>query len=342
MRATIAVLLSVIFVIECTPIMADEHHCIPTERTALKGGEWFPFVLSKIAPLEWWAYQKSIADVKRKDYLSDWRYKSARQNTWEFPRFCFSMFRPSGDSYGALLNAVKEYEGAVVWAMHDDCIGAWKTKPAFYGLVPLPPDKSMSPEIEKHNQSLRQPPDPAFIEKAVADIPSFCAYLEQRLGLSDRQPQQFDPRWLTAEGLAQSKREFEDFVEPGQWSIFLARDPDTYARTSEPTSPVDRSLGLSIGILQGEELLKELGAEWKSNNAGTPEVPIPGFPLLSRLSDFTSDATYQPDEVAQLLSELVRAQQIAKERGSIRALDILIRVARWAAKLNVGIYFGGV
>jgi hypothetical protein len=188
-----------------------------------------------------------------------------------------------------------------------------------------------------------QPPDSAFIEKAVADIPVFCSYLEKRLGLTERDPWQFDPRWLTAEGLAQSKGDFEDFVEPGEWSVFLARDPDTYAKTFKPTSPVDRSVGMSFGMFQGEELFKELAAESNKNNLGRDESSIvPGFPLLSRLSDVTSDATYQPGEVAQLLSEIHRAQQIAKGRRSIRALDNLIRVARWAEQLNVGIYFGGV
>ena len=112
----------------------------------------------------------------------------------------------------------------------------------------------------------------------------------------------------------------------------------------KPTSPVDRSVGMSFGMFQGEELFKELGVEWKSSNGeemGAAPAVL-GFPLLSRLCDVTSDATHQPDEVAQLLSEILRAQQIAKVRRSIRTLDNLIRVARWAEKLDVGIYFGGV
>ena len=335
MRAGIAtLLLSITFAIECTPIMADENYRIPTDRTELKGGEWVPFVLSKIAPLEWWSYQESI-------YFSDWSYQSARQNTWEFPRFCFSMFRPSEESYGALLHAVKDYEGAVAWVMHDDCIGAWKAKPTGQGMVLLPYARSEQ-EIEKHNQSLRQPPDSAFIEKAVTDIPLFCSYLEKRLGLTDRDPQQFDPGWLTAKGLAESKGEFEDFLDPGIWSVFLAHDPHAYAKTFQPTSPADRSLSMGIGMLESEELLKELGAERKQVSAGTGEGSLSGFPLLSRLSDYTDDVIYEPDEVAPFLTELLRAQQIAKQRRSIRGLDNLIRIARWAAKLNVGIYFGGV
>jgi len=325
--------------------MTFQQNSVPTGRSTLKGGERFPYVISKLAPLEWWSYQESITDVKREEYPSDSSYQLARQNTWEFPRFCFLMFRPSEESVRALLSAVGDYEGSVAWVMHDDCIGAWKAKPTSQGIVILPPDKAMSPaEIERHNQSLRQPPDSAFIEKAVADIPAFCSYLEKRLRLTERAPQQFDARWLTAEGLAQSKGDFEDFLEPGTWSVFLARDPDTYAKTFKPTSPVDRSVGMSFGMFQGEELFKELGVKWRDSNGIEADAApvVPGFPLLSRLCDITSDATYQPDEVAQLLSEIHRAQQIAKGRRSIRALDNLARVARWAAKLNVGIYFGGV
>jgi hypothetical protein len=322
--------------------MTLQQHAVPTNRSTLKVGAWFTYVIGKLAPLEWWSYQESISDVKQEEYRSDSSYQLARQNTWEFPRFCFAMFRPSLESIHALLNAVKDYEGGVAWVMHDDCIGAWKTKPAAQGMVRLPYTMSKE-EVEKHNESLRQPPDSAFIEKAVADIPVFCSYLEKRLGLTERDPRQFDPRWLTAEGLAQSKGDFEDFVEPGEWSVFLARDPDTYAKTFKPTSPVDRSVGMSFGMFQGEELFKELGAESNKNNLGRDESSVVrGFPLLSRLSDVTSDAIYQPGEVAQLLSEIHRAQQIAKGRRSIRALDNLIRVARWADQLNVGIYFGGV
>jgi hypothetical protein len=159
--------------------MTLQQHAVPTNRSTLKDGAWFPYVIGKLAPLEWWSYQESISDVKREEYRSDWSYQLARQNTWEFPRFCFSMFRPSEESFRALLNAVKDYEGAVAWVMHDDCIGAFKAKPTSYGMIRLPSE--MSPQdIEKYNQSLRQPPDPAFIEKAVADIPVFCSYLEKR------------------------------------------------------------------------------------------------------------------------------------------------------------------
>jgi hypothetical protein len=314
-----------------------ENHSVPKDRPALKGGKWFPYVVSKLAPLEWWSYQESIADVKREDYRSDWRFQLARQNTWEFPRFCFWLFRPSNESYMALMHAVDEYQGAVVWQMHDDCIGAWPSKGKFF--TPI-----LETEAKKLEDSVRNPPqaDPAFVKKAVADIPVFCAYLEHRLRLQELVPKDFDARWLTREGLAQSRGEFEEFFEPGSWTVFLARDPDTYAKTFRPTSSADRSLSLGIGMFQADELFKELGAGGDTGSSGAQHGPVlPDFPLLSRLSDIASDAVYKPDEVAPFLAELSRAQQAVKERQSVRGLDNLIRVARWAAKLKVGIYFGG-
>lgn len=100
---------------------------------------------------------------------------------------------------------------------------------------------------------------------------------------------------------------------------------------------------MGIGMFRQEDLFNELGAKWNSQNAATEESPIiPGFPLLSRLSDISSDAVYEPGEVASFLEELLRAQQIVKKPRSIRGLDNLIRIARWAQNLNVGIHFGGV
>jgi hypothetical protein len=333
MRASVAIILLTIFWVNGSSEPMLENHSVPKDRSALRGGEWFPYVVSKLAPLEWWSYQESIADVKREDYTSDLRFQLGRQNTWEFPRFCFSLFRPSNESFKALLRAVDEYQGAVVWQMHDDCIGAWPSKGKF--IEPI-----LGTDPKKLEDSVRNPPqaDPAFVQNAVADIPVFCAYLEQRLGLQGHIPADFDPRWLTREGLAQSRGEFEEFFEPGSWTVFLARDPNTYAKTFQPTSSADRSLSIGIGMFQSDELLKELGAKW--NGAGQL-LALPDFPLLSRFPDIASDAVYQPDEIDPLLTELLRAQDRVRKSQSIRGLDNLIRIARWAAKLKVGIYFGG-
>jgi hypothetical protein len=192
----------------------------------------------------------------------------------------------------------------------------------------------------KLDDAVRNPPqvDPAFVKKAVADIPVFCAYLEQRLGLQERMPTDFDPRWLTREGLAQSRGEFDEYFEPGSWTVFLARDPSSYLETHQPTSPEDRRLSIGIGMFGSDELFKELGGKW---NKDGQRLILPDFPTLSRFPDIASDAVYQPGEVGPLLQELLRAQHTVRKSQSIRGADNLIRIARWAERLKFGIYFGG-
>jgi len=244
----------------------------------------------------------------------------------------------------ALLNAVEEYKGAVYWWMHDDCISPLAKKPEFIGLRRIPNPGLSEKELQEHNDALRRPPDPAFVQEAVADIPIFCAYLEKRLELTERPPQEFDAAWLTVVGLAQSKGEFEDFVDPGIWSVFLARDPNRYAKTFKPTSDVDRSLSMGLSSGQRDELFKELGADWSTgdSSSGKASPLIAAFPLLSRFDDETNDVLFEVDEVSPFLAELLRAQQKVKAPRSIRGLDNLIRIARWAESLKVGIHFGGV
>jgi hypothetical protein len=54
--------------------MSFRQHFVPTNRSTLKGGAWFPYVIGKLAPLEWWSYQESISEVKREEYPSGRSY----------------------------------------------------------------------------------------------------------------------------------------------------------------------------------------------------------------------------------------------------------------------------
>ena len=65
------------------------------------------------------------------------------------------------------------------------------------------------------------------------------------------------------------------------------------------------------------------------------------YPLLSRLSDIASDAVYRPNEVNRFLAEILRAQTVTKRASSIRALDKLYRIAKWAERDETGIFFNG-
>jgi hypothetical protein len=320
----------------CASAAATAAHPVPKERAALTNRDWLPHVLSKIAPLEWWNFAESSAAIRREDYSSAFRYEVAKQDTWEFPRFYFSFFRPKPETKMSLIAAVNEYEGDVVWVMHDDCIGAMPGKPTFYTPITTPEERSNFEVLA------RNPPqaNPEFVKRAMLDAPKFSAYLEQRLGLRDKPSLDFDPHWLTREGLAASRGEFEDFWEPGDRSIFLARNPEEYAKTSKPTSPIDRDLALRIGMFEEDALLSELDAE-SSQRSGISSSSVPWYPLLSRLRDITDDALYGPGEIDALLAEILRAQDIVRDPQSIRGLDTLARIARWAQKLKVGIYLGG-
>jgi hypothetical protein len=87
------------------------------------------------------------------------------------------------------------------------------------------------------------------------------------------------------------------------------------------------------------ELLTELGANYDRVESNEPVAA--GYPLLSRLSDIAMSATYRPNETNALLAEIARAQTVARKPLSIRALDKLYRIAKWAEKYEDAIYFGG-
>jgi hypothetical protein len=165
-----------------------------------------------------------------------------------------------------------------------------------------------------------------------------AAFLEARLNLSGEPSLDFDPQWLTREGLAASRGQFEDYSEPGSWTVFLARLPQQYSESFKPTSAQDRPLAIGIDGYEKDALFDELGPGWEAFQDKDPVIPA--YPLLSRLADTGADVLYERHEVDGLLDECLQAQRSVKNQDSIRGLDNLIRIARWAEKLKGGIYFG--
>jgi hypothetical protein len=102
---------------------------------------------------------------------------------------------------------------------------------------------------------------------------------------------------------------------------------------------------LSFGIGESENgvLLAELGADWgQYQRSGGTRPILTDYPLMSRLDgDIANDAWYAPSDVEPLYAEYLRAQRAVTDPRSVRGLDKLIRIARWAQKLKVGICFGG-
>lgn len=327
-----------------TSVLMAQSHPVPTNRASLKAGDWFPYVLSKIAPLEWWNFAAFPADVKREYYPDDESFKLAQQNTWTFPRFCFSLFRPTPEAVVPLYKVIDEYRGGVVWAMMDGCISAFPAKPGFY-TIPRNPDgsamdqKQMLAMMEKAREAR---PDPAFVAKAMEDAPQFCAWLEKRLGLEQKAPQQFDPQWLTRDGLANSRGPYEEFFEPGSWSVVLSAHPDQIVTNNGQDAEGDRPLSMGISMRENDALFKDLGADWEKYQAHGGTGPIlPRYPLISRFGDIADDTVYRPEEIDALMAEYLRAETEVKDPGAIRGLDVLIRIARLAQRMKMGIYFGG-
>jgi hypothetical protein len=323
----------------CSSAVAASHP-VPKERAALTNRDWLPHVVSKIAPLEWWSVAASSSDLRREDFSSDYQYEQAKLET-SFPRFCFSLFRPRPDKMPSLIAAVNAYKGEVIWAMDDECISAMPGTPGAPSFR-----ASMTPEEreslrEKYRELALNPPkaDAEFVKRAMTDAAKLAAYIEECLNLSGKPSLDFDPQWLTREGLAASRGQFDDYWEPGSWSVFLARKPQQYAGKFEPTSTQDRPLAFGIAAYEMDALFDELSPGWEAFQREDGPV-IPAYPLLSRLSDMTADVLYDRNEVDALLDECLQTQARVKTPDAIRGLDNMVRIARWAQKLKAGIYFG--
>ena len=271
-------------------------------------------MLSKIAPLEWSRYRESPSDVKGTHDSED-----------QFPNFCFVLFRPSTEAYFALVRAVSEYKGKVVWQVIGNCIVALPAKPTFYAPTLTEEDAKRLEEAINN----RPKPDPTFVERAVADITGLCSYLEKRLNLTDVMPQDFDPALLTREGLAQSRDEYADFYEPGDQPVYLVSDPKTFR-----SSAGRQRLGMGVTMHQ-------IGQIFNESKASSEDDGLRDFPFLSRLPDTTNSEVYESTEIPSFQSELLHAQRVAKEPASLRGLDNLIRITRLAQKQGLAIYFVG-
>src|SRR5258708_7290059 len=161
MRSPAKFLLMSLVLIAAWPTSVAAVHSVPKGRGALNAPpDWFPYVFSKMAPLEWWSFAASPADVRREDYPSEYLYDQATRDT-VFPRFCFSLFRPKPKLLPALSLCVRGYRGGVTgswdkreWNAGDECIYAW---PPLGG------------------ERIAPPAGPDFVQRAIADIPRLCS-----------------------------------------------------------------------------------------------------------------------------------------------------------------------
>lgn len=305
---------------------------VPKDRASLKGGDWFPHVFSKLAPLEWWSYCDSASDLQPNDFPGAFLSRSVIDEASRSPVFSFSFFRPKPGAYMELINLLESYRGAAYWSMCGANISACKRKPTFRGIIAVTSEE-VRQQLEKERAELLTP-DPDFMQRCVEDIPALCGYIEKQLGLEDIAPIDFSAEWLTAEGLARSRGEFEDFYDGGTHMSYLARDPDCYAKDLKPTSEADLQLYINVSLPSVETP----GPHWTEIR---PAAGVSECPLLSGFPPAWDDGTYQPEQIPALLAELRHVQNYAKDPKLLRSLDNFIRVANWASKLKLGIYLSG-
>ena len=305
---------------------------VPKDRVSLKGGDWFPHVFSKVAPLEWWNYCNSASDLQPNDFPDGISYKSALNTGSRSPVFSFSFFRPKPGSHLKLIGLLERYKGAAYWSKVDANISAYKRKPTFQGIIAITSEE-VRQQLEKEDTELLTP-DSDFIQRCVEDIPALCAYIEKEFGLEGVAPTDFSEKWLTAEGLAYSRGEFEDFHDRGTHVPYLARDPDRYAKDFKPTSEADLELHICVSLPSVE-------TPGPNCSEIRPATGVSQCPLLLGFPMPWDDGTYQAEQIPDLLAELRIVQDYAEDLALLRALDNFIRVANWANKLNLGIFLSG-
>jgi len=308
---------------------------VQKNRASLEGGDWFPHIFSKVAPFEWWSYGDSASDLQLDDFPDTGRYKSAHNEASRSPVFSFSFFRPKPGTYVKLLNLLESYRGVAYWSKVDANISAYKRKSRFRGIIAITSEE-VRQQLEKEDAELLTP-DPAFMQRCVEDIPALCAHIEKQLGLEDVAPTEFSEEWLTAEGLARCRGEFEDFYDRGTHVPYLARDPDRYAKDFKPTSEADLQLHINVS-------LPSVQIETPAGPTTSEERPATGVsecPLLLGFPMPWDDGTYPSEQIPALLAELRHVQNYAKDPKLLRSLDNFIRVANWASRLKLGIYLEG-
>jgi hypothetical protein len=306
---------------------------VPKDRASLKGGDWFPHVFSKVAPLEWWSYCDSASDLQPNDFPDAILSRSVLNEAARSPVFSFSFFRPKPGAYMKLIGLLESYRGAAYWSMCDANISAYKRKPTFQGMIAITSEE-VRQKLEKEFAELLTP-DPDFVQQCVEDIPALCAYIEKQLGLEGVAPTDFSEAWLTAEGLAHSRGEFEDFLDRGSHLPYLARDPDRYAKDFKPTSEADIDLHICVSLPSVETRTGPNSSETR------PATGVSQCPLLLDFPPPWDDGIYKAEQIPDLLAELRSVQNYAEDPALLRALDNFIRVANWANKLNLGIFLSG-
>ena len=303
-------------------------------RDQIEAEEWFPYVLSKLYPIEWMQFASQ-----------------PDQHGAQAPRFCWR-YRPSDSSaYNRVEQAVSEFHGEVLWRLYAGylrcCIAAVTLAGPSGGYLQTPPD--LNPP-EKHAVPA---PDPALLAKAVEEIPKLCQHIEQRLGLRNVLPKPFAPE---SDGACQQKplpRDLEDFVEPGMHVVWLVRDTAEFESHSGPASRSDRMLHFGVTRQEWQTIFLEVLNADEQKHGNLPNMPpgqsrtaypaepkakVRAYPVLSRTRRYLYDLIFETGEVRLLRQECQHAMARTSSPVALRGLEKLSRICAEAIRLGLGIY----
>ena len=250
------------------------------------------------------------------------------------PRFCWEFFRADPDSLSRLGNSLRNYKGNVSWVIGPPsgsamCIVAMRH--GANGFVGYPP--IAGPEDLRASVEARPPFEPSadFIDRAVADIPSLCSYLEQELGLKGLAEKLFDPRLVAPPEPPSSRATPFDFVEPGMHVAWIVKSGSTEEQEHE-ISPSNEKYMLHFGVREAEWRKIHTEILDRSFPLGDPtgrRAEPASFPLLSRIEE-TESVYFPRAEVEELRQECLRARSSTSDALAIRGLDKLIFLCAWA------------
>ncbi len=112
--------------------------------------------------------------------------------------------------------------------------------------------------------------------------------------------------------------------EHGMHSTWLVKDIDRFLKTLVPTSEIDRCLEYGLTIREWQAIFLDALADKNDNERVAfivkhydsieerSDEPIPGFPMLSKITGRLWDVDFEPEEVRMLREECISLSQSTK------------------------------
>jgi hypothetical protein len=251
------------------------------------------------------------------------------------PRFCWSFFRPSPDSYERVEEAVRSFKGHLKWNVisvgGQRCIVPLKDRGVVgYPPVEIPLSGAGKNKIEWDNE---------LVSRATRDLVALAQHVEQKLSLESLSPQPFEPSNVSPSMPAFTRDQVIDFEEPGMHVIWLAEEPREFAaRPPKQKSATGKMLHFGVTFEEWREIHNHIAAinSGESTNNHLSEK----YSMLLRIQDYESTA-FDRSDIGILLEQSLEARSSIASSLARRGLDKLILTCYWAQTMKSGIYLMG-